>query len=420
MPVWAEQFYFVFQAVETAFMIFLSPYVIYLLYRGFLGNERIKSAGGLILLVLMMSVYQAIVPLFCGGVFACFVLLQENSDYEPKVYRILCLKLFITLLAASVVYFLLDKIFVEFIFKTEKSEYLDNMALWGKISLRSGIRNILAYGYTITIGCIRPVTEWVLAQFAHGPMYKEYVLNHSRIMGNIFLLPAVICFIIQIGKNIQKKKFRGRCLLYVLAGIGIPLSIMMLSMISGNIPSARTMYALPFASAFIFFYLIEKYKKQSALIISGIVLIVSIHQAEITAQLFYSDYLRYQADVRLTVELDRRITRIQDEAEQLPVALIGKYEPAFKSDFLPGEVIGHSCFSWMAPSDFFESTSYGLPFMQSLGINYKGPDQSQMHQARERAKFMPPYPAEGSVERLQNVIVVKLSDSTYRGALTAP
>jgi hypothetical protein len=87
IPVWVEQFYFVFQAAETACMILLCPYVIYLLYQGFLQEEKGKVIGAFTLLVLMISVYQAIVPLFCAGVFACFVLLQERSDYEPKVYN---------------------------------------------------------------------------------------------------------------------------------------------------------------------------------------------------------------------------------------------------------------------------------------------------------------------------------------------
>lgn len=68
MPVWAEQFYFVFQSVETACMIFICPYVIYLLYQGFLHNEKGKVICAFTLLVLMTSVYQAIIPLFCAGV----------------------------------------------------------------------------------------------------------------------------------------------------------------------------------------------------------------------------------------------------------------------------------------------------------------------------------------------------------------
>ena len=172
------------------------------------------------------------------------------------------------------------------------------------------------------------------------------------------------------------------------------------------------MYALPFVPAFMIFYLITKYKKPIASVIAGIALLVSIYQAQITAQLFYSDYLRYQADVRLAFEVDNSIIDLQ-EGEKVPVAFIGKYEADFKTNFLQGQVLGHSCFGWINPNDVFESTTRGLAFMQSLGINYESPDTNQMNQARASAESMTSYPAAGSVKRLPYLMVVKLSDSTY-------
>ncbi|MDR0719070.1 MAG: glucosyltransferase domain-containing protein [Treponema sp.] len=417
MPVWAEQFYFVCQSAETACMIFLCPYVIYLLYQGFLHNEKGKVICAFTLLVLMISVYQAIIVLFCAGVFACFVLLQEHSDYEPQVYRLLCLKLFITVIAALAAYFLLDKLFVTVIFNTEKSEYLDNMNLWGKEPIIRNILRILLYGYILTIGhipIVQSVAEPVMAQFARTGMElaKEFS-RQSRIIGNVLLFPAALCFIIQISKMVQGKIVAGRRILYILAGIGIPFSIMLLSIISGNIPPIRSMYALPFASAFMIFYLITKYKKPISSVIAGIALLVSVYQAQTTAQLFYSDYLRYQEDVRLAFELDRSILRLQDDTEKLPIAFIGKYKIDFKTNFLPGGVLGHSFFGWPTPDYVFESTKRGLAFMQSLGINYESPDENQMNQARLAAEPMPSYPATGSVKRLSDLIVVKFSESMY-------
>jgi hypothetical protein len=417
MPVWAEQFYFVFQSAETACMIFLCPYVIYLLYQGFLHNEKGKVICAFILLVLMISVYQAIILLFCAGVFACFVLLQEHSDYEPQVYRLLCLKLFITLISALAAYFLLDKLFVTVIFNTEKSEYLDNMNLWGKEPIIKNILRILLYGYILTIGhipIVQSVTEPIMAQFARTGMEGVRVLSRqSKIIGNVLLLPVTLCFIIQISKMVQGKIVTGRRILYILAGIGIPFSIMLLPIILGNIPPVRSIYALPFVSAFMIFYLITKYKRPIASVIAGIALLVSIYQAQTTTQLFYSDYLRYQADVRLAFELDRSIIQIQDDTKKLPIAFVGKYQIDFKTNFLPGQVLGHSCFGWVSPNEVLESTKRGLAFMKSLGINYESPDENQMNQARVAAEFMPSYPATGSVIRLPDLIVVKLSESTY-------
>jgi hypothetical protein len=374
--------------------------------------------GGFILLVLMTSVYQAIIPLFCAGVFACFVLMQENSSYEPQVYRLLCVKLFIALVAALAAYFLLDKLFVTLIVKTEKSEYLNNMNLWGKEPVSKNLMRVLLYGYIITVGhipAVQAIAEPVMARFARTGMEgARFISQNARLIGNIFLLPGVLCFLIQIGKTAGGKIAEGRRFLYVLAGIGVPLSIMLLPVISGNTPPIRAMYALPFVSAFVMFYLITTYKKPLASVIAGIAVLVSIYQAQITAQLFYSDYLRYQADVRLAFDVNKSIIPLQDDIEKVPVAFIGKHEiDFFKTNFLPGEVLGHSFFGWLDRKNVFESTGRGLAFMQSLGINHNLPDEKQMHQARAASESMPSYPAPGSVKRLPGLIVVKLSESTY-------
>jgi hypothetical protein len=92
--------------------------------------------------------------------------------------------------------------------------------------------------------------------------------------------------------------------------------------------------------------------------------------------------------------------------------IIGKHENDFKTNFLAGEVLGHSCFAW-SPTSEFESTNRGLAFMQSLGINYNLPDKDQMNEARAAAESMPSYPSRGSVKRLPDMIVIKLCDSTY-------
>jgi hypothetical protein len=76
-PVWAEQFYWVLQAAEVVFIIFLCPYIIYLLYKGLLDNEWGKTIVSAVLIVFITSVYQGIAPLFCCGVLVCFLFYAE-------------------------------------------------------------------------------------------------------------------------------------------------------------------------------------------------------------------------------------------------------------------------------------------------------------------------------------------------------
>jgi hypothetical protein len=415
--VWAEQFYFLFQAAENALIIGLCPYVIYFLFKGFLDNEKGKITCAFILLIFITSIYQAVVPMFCCGVFIYFLLLQEHSDYDPQVYRNLCLKLFITLLAALAVYFIIDRVIIPTIFHIEKSSYVDDMNQWGKRTIRENIISILLFGYTLTIGhipLVQSIVHPIMARYAKsGIETAEFINNISRARGNVLLLPSAVFFLIGISLVMRRLIPQGRRFLYMLAGIGIPLCIILLAVMGGNMPPIRALYALPLAFAFMLFYLLRIYRKKAAIVVVSLSLLITLYQAQITAQLFYSDQVRYNEDVRLAYDLNNLITRAQPESEKLPVVLIGRYQAAsrFQTNFLQGEVIGHSVFEWSSNSS--DTTSRGLSFMRSLGINFDMSDENQIEQALKEAASMPSYPNPGCVKRMQDFIVIKISETMY-------
>jgi hypothetical protein len=386
-PFWAEQFYFTMQSAEVALMILICPFIIYLLFKGFLDNEKNKVILAFLMIILMISVYQAMIPFFCCGVFICFLLLLKNSDYKPPIYRNLYLKLFVTLIGAIIVYYIIGRILIPFIFDIEKSQYLDNMNLWGKRTFKENIIRILGFIYVI-------VNPMILnAEIAQS------VANNSKIFGNILLLPITIFFIIKVINT--KQHF-----IYIFTGIFIPLSIMFLAIFSGNIPPMRTMYVLPLAFAFMFFFLIETCSKKISIVIVILALFTGIYQAQITAQLFYSDQLRYNEDIRLAYEIRDAVIKTSDN-ENLPVAIIGKYNIAekFPVNFLQGQVMGHSFFEW--GQDAREGTERSLTFMHTLGIQFDSPNDEQLEKAINGAYSMPHYPYHGYVQKLPSVIVVK-------------
>jgi hypothetical protein len=417
MPVWAEQFYYLLQAAENALIISLCPYIIYLLFKGFLDHEKGKIICAFILLVFITSVYQAVTPLFCCGVFACFVLLQEYSEYDPRVYRRLCLKLFITLVSSLAVYFFIDRIIIPAVFHVERSSYLDNMNAWGQKSIRENIINLFLFVYTLTVGhipLVQNIMNPIIARHAWAGMQAaEFFGTVSRISGNVLLLPATVIFLIKITIVMRNTIPSGRRLLYMLAGIGIPLCSIIMALMGGSWPPMRSHYALPFASAFMLFYLIRIFKKKTALIVTCLSLLVAVYQAEITAQLFYSDQIRYNEDVRLANELNNLIMQVQPRNRKLPVALIGQYQitSRFHANFLQGDTIGRSVFG--LAKDHYGTTGRGLSFMRSLGINFDMPGENQIKQAFKEAVSMPSYPDPGCVRRMHDYIVVRISETLY-------
>jgi hypothetical protein len=199
----------------------------------------------------------------------------------------------------------------------------------------------------------------------------------------------------------------------MLAGIGIPLSIMFLAIVMGSNSDPRTLYALPLALSFMLFYLIKSFKKKTAVIVACLAFLTAAYQAQITAQLFYSDQIRYNEDVRFAFELEKLIVQAQPDGKKLPVALVGKYHAAsrFHVNFIQGSVTGLSSFEWFDTP--VHTTKHGLAFMKNLGIYFYMPDGNQLGQALEEAASMPPYPDPGCVRRMQDFIVVRISETIH-------
>jgi len=411
-PIWVEQFYFLAQAREVALMVLLCPFTIYIMFKGFIDNKTSNIVFAFFSLIFMTSVYQAMVPFFCCGVFICFMLFLETSDYEQKIYRNLCLKIFAMFVCAMLAYAIIDRILMPFIFNIEKIQYFDDMNKWGHTSVKENILRILLFAYTIIIGNISQIQDIVnpIIALNAGIEKAERIANISKVFGNILLLPLTLLFIIKSINVARKKIANDKKSLYIIAAICVPLSIMFLAILGGNRPPVRAIYVLPLAFAFMFFFLIKNYSKKSCIAIVCFALFTAAYQAQITAQLFYSDQLRYNEDVRLAYEIRDIIVQTSLGDENLPVAIIGKYNVAekFHKNFIQGEIIGHSFFEFW---NRVEVPGRALSFMRCLGIYFNAPNDEQMERAIYETTYMPSYPNSGFVKKLPDVIVVKLSAS---------
>jgi hypothetical protein len=400
---------------EFICLLLLCPYAVHLFYKGFLDNEKGKIALAFVILVFMIGIYEGgAVPAFCCGVFLCFLLLQERTSYEPKVYSRLCLKLFIALLLASAVYLIINRFIVQGILQIEKLDYYSDPVKWLKRPLRETILTILMQGYVLTIGDIPFVQHIVhpriadLTKLPASPTVEQIAL-FSRAYSNVILLPAAVLFLVSIVKKASGIIPKGRRLLYVLAGIGVPFSIIMITVIFGSAVPYRALWAMSPAMAFMCFYLSKTWKhKKAVFVLWLLVLFVSARQLQTTALSFYAGYKYYEEEVRLSVDLNRRIQEVQPETGKLPVAMVGGY------DYSVPNLLGTQASMWARAFDPTSNrSSLGLVFMNLLGMQYDPPDDSQWKTILAGAASMPSYPAPGCVQRLSGVVVVKLSEDEY-------
>jgi hypothetical protein len=414
---WTEQFYFLHQASEVALMISICPYVIYLFYKGFLDHEKGKIILAFFLLVLMISVYQSMALLFGCGVLLCFVLLAKQMEYEAREYWILCFKFLMAMILAIVVYWLINKTVLS-ICHLKKVHYFGAMNHWQQRPFQENIFHILRLFYTITVGNIQVVQKAMYFIFLHlaKPYAKAIKDAHTTIAPGTPFLPLIsLLFIIKIIMHMRKEIFV-KNFLYIMAGLGIPMSIMLIPIIGGGVVPVRTIMSLPLALAFMLFFLIHTYKKKVAIVIALLALFISVYQARVTSHLFFSDQMRYREDVRLANDIKHLIEQVQIDSKKVPVILFGNYKilKCFYNDhnFLPGEAIGHSVFDFAANP--IQTTENGLGFMKTLGIPFKSPNRNQLTRATKEAQTMPSYPDPNCVKLIEDYVVVKIADGeTY-------
>jgi len=225
----------------------------------------------------------------------------------------------------------------------------------------------------------------------------------------------MVFFLIKIIAFMRKEIPSGRKFLFTLASIGVPLSIAFLAILGANVPPSRALYSLPLAYAFMFFYLIKSSRKTTAFVLACFALFGVVYQAQTTAQLFYSDHVRFNEDVRIAHEINNLIMQIQPDGEELPVAFVGWYrgvDTRFyeSANSLRGQGIGHSFFSRSVHNPIHAPPRLDLIFMRTLGFHFDLPDMEQLVQAHKEAETMPSFPSSGSVRQMQDFIVVKLSD----------
>jgi hypothetical protein len=325
--------------------------------------------------------------LFSFAIFVGFILIQENSDYDNKLYGFLCLKLFVCLIVVLALYFLGNRLMLS-IHNTQQNGYIDRMMRWGKDPAASNLTAIKNYFFNLMLG-------------------------RSRISSFNYLLPAVILFLAQAVYVAIRRIKRGRRILFILAALGVPLTFCVLPIAGAYSPPLRSQYALPFALGFMLYYLVIHYKKFFSVIVFAASVIIAMFQTQIGSQMYYSDYMRYQEDVRLAGDFARLLAPFEDAGNTIPVAFVGKIRAAnkFKRNYIEGEIVGRSF--WGLQGAWTSSPIDGLSFMRTIGLNYPFPNQAQLDAALKEWQTMPSYPADGCIKRLPEVIVFKLSDDLY-------
>ena len=132
----------------------------------------------------------------------------------------------------------------------------------------------------------------------------------------------------------------------------------------------------------------------------GIFILVLL-QTKTLNQLFYNDYMRYQKDLSIANELIYDLEKSYDTSK--PLVIMGT---PYKGRGDYGAQSNSLSVLWWGKKAFNDNGAEFIKFLNSLGYDYKRPDDEQYEKGKIEAETMSRYPKDGSIKELEDCIVI--------------
>lgn len=386
-PCLAEQFSFTLQSFEIAWAGLLCIAAVYCFSRWLFCRESFFwTVPTIIFMVWAFGSYQAFAGLFVSAALVSFLLSYQNPSVQPRgkyPWLFCCIKYIAVFFIGLILYMLAGKV-VRLYYGIGATNYVNNMFLWKTIGFRAAFQNVLSECFRIYRG------NWSV--FFHWMFTPAMV-----ICGILFLIR---------GKKAKKTGFP----LYVTALILFALSPVFLSAASGSLQLLRGQFSYVFVFAFFLAGITTFARKYLAVLCCLLSFAVTLCQGQIMTQLFHTAFVTYNQDKDLASSIHERMEQIAADngIENYPVVFVGSRSANLTDGALKGEMIGISFFEWDA-SSYCGSTGRIVGFCDTLGYDMEMPTQEQAAFAQEQAVSMPVWPATGSVQAVNGIMIIRLS-----------
>lgn len=412
--VWQELLYYTFQAPETALMVALLPFVLFLIFRrgGWQGKRELAFTA--VLLALMISVYQAVAVYYVGGALASLVAFsfwgQGDHLSTRKEIATELAKIFAVLFAALVLYVVLDHL-VMAAFSLEKNPYLLDKAGTHGRGMFHAILKTAGYAMLMIFGNCSLVDPAIL-RFGNpsGDSIKWFHAYHYGV-SSIGYLPILFAY----GDLLWKAE---RDMLIKIIAVLLPFAILVFPLAGGGTISVRVQWTIPLLIGFMMLFVLQESRMRWR---SGCVLVLVVicfFQVQHVAGQNYASVRMYEFDQQIAHTVNRDLCNALEGARQEDVRVLfyGAAEPHFSGLFVPAVLSQHPI-AGANHAKKTEGTEREAAFLHAMGYEWhpvaEDAPGAELDELRDIAKTMPCYPNAGYVARHGDVMIVKFSESNY-------
>lgn len=367
---------FIYQNCNIAVMLgnLLASLGIMLLYENYKNiNKKSIYIICIAILTLGLSMYEACAQIMLVSIcITAFLLINEQNKKDVKnIIKYLSISILILFVAV-----LLNSIIVKIIYAlgVPMSDAAEKELNWGKYGLVDSILFILYNIGSVTIK------------------------NMGYLPVSIFCIATIIGFVLVIIRAYKKEDITSLLIYIFMVLSNFAISILQLKEV---LYRTCISWGLFVAVIFFVFYIkMSKYKVTKILSIIFITILV-LQQSRTLSQLFYNDYLRYQRDLEIAFDLIDDLETDYDISKPLvimgtPKKGMGKY----------GAQVNSLSVLWWGKKAFNDNGAEFIKFLNSLGYDFKRPNDEQYEKGKVEAETMSEYPKDGSIVELEDCIVI--------------
>ncbi len=399
-----EKINFRLESAEVMFGMLLAVSALFFEWRWIEEKHFSDLVISAVCLIWSFATYQSFVAMYvCASIVSYLFVTLKNCERSPAESFSVCVRLVLVFLV-GLAGMKAGAAAVRAFTGVEATSYTDQMILWGRVPSEELIKGIL-----------RVIKDRL------GPNQIWYNRTYPFTVAAVFVLGIKTAADFFLGR----RRFG-----FVVPAMAVYLiSPFFLLFIVGAVSPARSEWALPFTGAagllLAVSYAAEGLKQLSdegklpaffrrnlSLILTGaacLLFLLCLRKDIVRAnRLYYTEYNVKQQEAAMTEEILLEIRR-SGAPDDARVAVIGSWSPLLNGSMLKGNAVGYSFYEWDAHIPGAVSKRV-TGYWNSMGYDYRDPSEKEMARAEKAAARMPVWPADGSVVRQgEDLVIVRLS-----------
>lgn len=395
-PVFTEQYLFVLQAFEVSFAIFLCILAVFCTGKAVYEKEYLWLFLDIPLMVWSFSSYQSMVLLYICLTLLSFLLVYMNQGIEHALTQGLA---HIAVFFSGLALYGILSVFIKSVLSIDSS-YITSLIYWNTADWRT---------------CL----TWILMDI------RNILLAENSAIYSRLYFPTMCLFALQAMWYGWKKKKNGLNYFWFLTAGGLfLLSPFFLTFLLGHMQEARSQLVYPVTAACFLSHLTVllpdrpnsgKWRACLTGLFAGTGLFALCGNSITTAQLFQSAWEAYRNDVLTANRIYQDICLAADRPDmsQCLVIFTGGRDAGLAGPAVMGSLSGQSFFGAEAHTAVGVSGRVSSMFL-ILGMDVQVMSSEQVDLYQQAIEFMqnaPDWPARGSVRKMGDIIVVRLSES---------